>query len=132
MLREHHDNLIKLERHLDALPADYQHFDMWFYNSEVPTPCIINTKCGAVACAVGHGPAAGIPVVGDEGWNEYCERVFGVNGDNDSDEYRYLFAGTWACHDNTPQGAAARIRKYLALGGKAPDGWTYTDQEKTA
>lgn len=128
MLKKHRENLIKLERHLAALPADYQHFDMWRYNSKSGNRArVIDTDCGAVGCAVGHGPAAGVRVRGDLSWDDYCTRVFGV--ERYSAPFEYLFDARWKHHDNTPQGAAARIRKYIALGGKAPDGWTY-EKEK--
>lgn len=69
--------------------------------------------CGAVGCAVGHGPYAGIPVgVNDHTWDMYCERVFGV----DEDEWDWCFSSMWRFVDNTPQGAAKRIYFMLERG----------------
>lgn len=72
--------------------------------------------CGSVGCAIGHGPYAGIPKAAEEAWAEYTERVF----DLDMNELRWCFSGLWAKYDNTPQGAAKRIR-YLLEHGAPPD-----------
>lgn len=131
MFKKHRDNLEKLATHLDALPVDYEHFDMRDYNalggsSEWPNRQSLDIRqrsydCGTVACAVGHGPAAGIRVYGDQSWSEYAYRVFGM--DRFSDAFEYLFGSTWRVYDNTPQGAAERIRTYLKLNGNTPRLW---------
>ena len=133
-------NLRKLANFLLSLPEDYRHFDMetYYYNpdqsdsSEVgemlAASHLLNSPCGTIACALGHGPAAGIPVHDfDEEWIDYCERAFGVNyipwdehtnmsehvlavtADPMIDPYEYMFGGHWADVDNTPHGAARRI-----------------------
>jgi hypothetical protein len=86
--------------------------------------------CGAVACAVGHGPAAGIPPAEDANWNAYCERVFGLVVHHQP--WKWCFGPAWAGYDNTPQGAAARIR-YLLARGCAPHqfahpGWRWLSE----
>jgi hypothetical protein len=134
MKKKHKDNLLKLADYLDALPADYKEFDMRDYNT-VKADTLSGTRsldpnkrrygCGTAACALGHGPAAGIRVYGDWCWDDYCKRVFGIDRDfrRNTDEFDYLFGSTWTQYDNTPHGAAARIRTYVELGGKTPDGW---------
>lgn len=67
-------------------------------------------ECGASACAVGHGPMAGIEPLENEYWFIYCNRVF-TGGNNDA--YKFLFSRKWVDCDNTALGAAARIRYFL-------------------
>lgn len=138
MIAKHKANLLKLADYLEKLPDDYEQFDMseymltrdgdyWenFGPDERSKPV-----CGTVACAVGHGPAAGIRVYGDTDWADYADRVFGEFED-DLFGWDYLFSRSWQYTDNTPKGAAARIRTYVALG-RTPDGWTYEDAKVMA
>lgn len=141
MLKKHRTNLTKLADYLAALPADYKHFDMTDYNrakrGDGSSALYIQHRrydCGTVACAVGHAPAAGIRVWGDMGWNSYCTRVFGIDRWDQYDTFEYMFGAEWVHYDNTPQGAAARIRTYLESGVPADwkkqretDDATYTD-----
>ena len=133
MKKKHRDNLLKLAAYLETLPDDYEQFDMseymmkqdgkyWeaVYVHELP-----KNDCGTVACAVGHGPAAGIRVYGDIDWESYSDRVFGEFED-DYFGWDYMFSASWSCSDNTPKGAAARIRTYVTLG-HTPDGWSFED-----
>ena len=132
MKKKHRDNLAKLADYLAALPADYEHFDMDDYNRDrregSRRHLYIQDRrygCGTVACAVGHGPAAGIRVYGDAVWASYCRRVFGI-GRNDgrggvNETFEYLFGSAWTQYDNTPQGAAERIRTFLDSG--VPADW---------
>jgi hypothetical protein len=91
-------------------------------------------NCGSAACAVGHGPAAGVRLLSSEieswsgyrnqkmykiAWNDYCERAFGVDARCSDEEFEFLFQSSWVRIDNTPHGAAARIRYLLDNG--APD-----------
>lgn len=83
-------------------------------------------SCGSHMCIIGD-----LPVIGGEFrvrpdefecytpykvvyWNEYSERVTGL--DHCSDEWNYLFGGEWVYVDNTPKGAAARIRYFIKNG----------------
>lgn len=120
------ENLTKLAAYLESLPADYQHFDMGvFYHrddydtikaeleyAEDPTAV---THCGTAACALGHGPAAGIAptrVTGTVGidWSAYGLKFI---DQDDTATYEFLFSGHWDQIDNTLRGAAARIRYVL-------------------
>jgi hypothetical protein len=142
-------NLAKLANYLDTLPDDYPHFEMATYlyhqgpHSYNPERALAEGKddvylndCGTVACMVGHGPAAGIPIdrerdiYEEHEWNEKeTELVFvkRVNWDSyvereliaGTDEvnwslFSFLFGGIWTHRDNTPRGGAARIRYALA------------------
>lgn len=116
-------NLEKLAAYLESLPADYQHFGMATFCenhgmtfervNHAPEP----TDCGTVACAVGHGPAAGLPAIEDdegmgEDWYDYSDRVFELT----DPEWMWCFCGAWKATDNTHQGAAKRIRYMLEHG----------------
>jgi hypothetical protein len=139
MLPEQRQNLLKLADYLDSLPPDYQHFDMLFYTEHFgecefdPDEAAAKglqylENCGTVACAVGHGPAAGVALNSNEkrrlahwgtpgaiAWGEYSRRAFYSR----PSEFAFLFASDWAEFDNHHYGAAARIR-YLLDRGDAP------------
>lgn len=94
--------------------------------SVVAIPEIYN-YCGTTACAVGHGPLAGIPPTKNETWSEYSIRNFGAGWNTDEENKQHLFewcfSGGWNYKDNTPYGAAARIKWFLELG--IPDDYQY-------
>ena len=116
------ENLEKLAAYLEALPADYGHFSMARYyvvneSSRLPYELPDAMSCGTVACAAGHGPAAGIPIDGKEWWSDYCQRVFDLG----LAEWQWCFASDWVDVDDTHHGAAKRIRYFLAEG--LPTDW---------
>ena len=81
----------------------------------------VYSHCGTVACAAGHGPMAGIEAKPHESWTAYTDRVFGtkINGhfsEKDMYSWHWMFGAVWTKIDNTPKGAAARIRRYLDRG----------------
>lgn len=78
--------------------------------------------CGAVGCAMGHGPYAGINKMRKEDFLTYTRRVFGVNYFDDT--YLYIFSGDWGQYDNTNRGAARRILRYLSHDCTVPPGFT--------
>ena len=123
------DNLLKLAIYLEKLPTDYQHFDMGGYydryhnlTPEQQVDYALNNggvdklNCGTVACAVGHGPAAGLLMTPSQVygrfplWESYCCETF---VDIDTSEFEWMFGGRWGDVDNTPHGAAKRIRYIL-------------------
>lgn len=77
----------------------------------------VYNHCGTVACAVGHGPLAGIPMKKGEGWSEYSYRTM-IDKDQPKAvaAWQFLFSSDWADYDNTPHGGAARIRFLIATG----------------
>lgn len=94
-------------------------------------------ECGTVCCAAGSGIKAGIPYGDAEDWYDYSRINFidtdtytpYVAPDNVyisremyllNDPWEWCFSGGWASIDNTPAGAAKRIR-YLIEHGAAPD-----------
>ena len=40
----------------------------------------------------------------------YCERIFQIDEIYDSEQWIFAFSGSWEIADNTPTGAAKRIR----------------------
>ena len=137
MKKKHKDNLLKLAAYLETLPDDYEQFDMSEYMSardgDYGETLDISERskpvCGTVACAVGHGPSAGIRLYGDANWGDYAERVFGYMS---GDSFEYMFGSRWSDIDNTPKGAAKRIRTFLELGCKAPANWEFEREEGAA
>ena len=119
---EQNNNLRKLSKYLKSLPKDYENFGMKdFYNiGDKFRSNLIQDKdniipiepCNTVACAVGHGPSAGIKEIVGEDWVDYLERVF----TEDEDEFEWCFSGLWVDTDNTPAGAAKRIDIMIESG----------------
>ncbi len=116
-------NLRKLATFLMALPEDYDKFDMNLYcfnekvssSAEADESIALLNECGTVACALGHGPLAGIPAGKRETWETYAERCF-TGSDIDENFFRFLFSGSWEIRDNSPYGAGQRILYYLEHG----------------
>jgi hypothetical protein len=137
--------LEKLAAYLEGLPEDYRHFNMGVYVHSGSLEAEVNyalcnggvASCGTVACALGHGPAAGILVpprfisghrggVRTVNWPAYGDIFVGDDCQRDS----WCFDGGWEDDDNSHWGAAARIRllldrdsppgSYLAPGAKWP------------
>ncbi len=109
---EQEANLRKLAAYLLTLPADYPDFEMSDFVQEGSE--FAHLACGTAACAVGHGPMAGIDIEGPELWGVYSERVF-IN-DWGCEAWDWCFAGTWSQYDNTVHGAAKRILLMLEHG----------------
>jgi len=109
-------NLKTLVRYLSELPEDYEHFEMSVYNDDDQSGYGIKTygHCRTAACAVGHGPYAGIPKHDEEDFEDYSNRCF--VGDVGSAEWSWCFSDTWSKVDNTPHGAAKRIQYMLDHG----------------
>ena len=117
-------NLEKLANYLISLPEDYEHFSMesFYYLKGVNDftlpglraekdykELIKLNKCGTVACAVGHGPAAGIPLRNFKSWWSYSNKSF----TNDNKEWEWCFGGGWYIVDDTARGAGVRIKALL-------------------
>lgn len=124
-------NLAKLAAYLWTLPANYPDFEMSDFVSGISFDDVEANYahvCGTAACAVGHGPKAGITPLQDERWREYSERVFiscdpDAHDDEDNEgPWEWCFGAGWAWRDNTVHGAAARIEWMLAHG--VPTNWS--------
>lgn len=113
------ENLRTLAKYLRE-KVDPQRFDMadYCYKGSIHNEVYLPSEhtCGTAACAVGHGPMAGIG--GDlnqyKSWVSYTHVNFIPAGQDRSSEW--LFSGCWDEHDNTPEGAADRIDTFLRSG----------------
>lgn len=139
--------LDKLATYLESLPKRYRHFGMAeFVGGVADGDALIRyaaenggvTSCGTVACAVGHGPAAGVlaplSVVKKfqkarciferaDGWFAYARLFVGPETGCKS-AFEWCFGGSWVSHDDGHRGAAARIR-YLLDQGSPPQGFLF-------
>jgi hypothetical protein len=135
MEAKHKENLLKLARYLWDLPENYAHFDMEYYFNVAgalrpPRSGELPTGCGTVACAVGHGPAAGIKPSDYVGWRHYTSEAFGARVLDPV--WEWCFDARWSRKDNTPRGAAKRIF-YMLENGAPPSVWnleSYANQER--
>jgi hypothetical protein len=138
-------NLEKLADYLESLPRNYKHFDMGDYAQHTgdhdfdgktfeqafhADPLNTVKDCGTVACAVGHGPAAGIPLAkahltkdGDGDWDIDWDSYAANFTPSHTDAWNWMFGSSWEDEDNHHFGAAARILYYLDKG--VPAGFSY-------
>ena len=86
----------------------------------------VYNHCGTTACAVGHGPLAGIPMLKGEEWGEYELRVFGVGQYKHQEAWGFMFSSFWDRDklNNTAKGTAARI-DYFLKQGDVPSEFSY-------
>lgn len=131
---ERRANLVKLARFLYTEPIEAERFDMDHF-SVLKTddgqvfrcvgPMHQGSACGAVCCAIGWGPSAGIAADGEFGWWSYCDRNFiEIPEDEEPEtvvEWCWCFDTGWAGADNTAKGAAKRILWLLLFG--VPSDW---------
>lgn len=123
-------NLATLAAYLAALPADYDGFGMRNY-AKIPGRGVViypreATQCGTVCCAAGHGPAAGIVPGERESWADYVDRAF-IDEIDDEEAWNWCFHHAWSSVDDTPHGAAQRIRYLLEHG--VPEDFSYPEPE---
>ena len=134
----HKANLEKLATYLENLPDDYEHFDMelfyWRGGFVLPDQdAIAPQSCGAVACAIGHGPAAGVPVPeGIDDWFVYCFRSFGISLDDFSspeqfEAGQFAFDEFWAGTSQPKAKHAAQRIRILLEHGEPPSDWSFDD-----
>lgn len=112
-------NCRKLAAYLRTLPADYPDFEMSDFVQGGDYDHA-HVACGTAACAVGHGPGAGIKPLKSEGWFDYSSRCFIT--DIESEAWDWCFHGRWSVVDNTAHGAAARI-EYMLNHGLPDSAW---------
>ena len=115
---EQEANLLALADFLDTDPAD---FDMWTFAKKKGEILQVDEpiECGTVCCAVGYSAVIFpeklkefLKTHLDPDWMDYGDYVFGNLGIG----WDWLFSGSWSAVDNTPKGAAKRIRDYVKNG----------------
>ena len=129
------ENLLKLAKFLDELPEDYKHFDMskWL-TSDTYELCpdeiedVDIKACGYAACAIGHAPQA-LELTTEQAWecptwSNFIEVYFGI----DHHAEQFMFGAGWSDIDDTPKGAAKRIRYFLENG--VPDTFGFVTDER--
>ena len=125
-------NLSKLADYLETEVKQKQ-FDMDLYRSdEVGRMCDFRSyhDCGTVGCALGWAPfVEGLEPIDQEFDDDhymgvslifasYQRRVFDLS----TIAWEWCFSDEWRSYDNTPKGAAKRIR-YFVEHGQVPFGW---------
>ena len=113
-------NLELLADYLEKLPSDYDKFEMrdWFNDGHFdlfPDDVVEDyNDCGFAACAVGHCVFVdGLPKPNkNESWGRYAVRIFDI--ELGGEHFDWCFSSHWFDFDNTPLGAAKRIRYLIA------------------
>ena len=129
------ENLLKLADYLEKRVTQEQ-FDMSCYRAELADLCHATDfysthDCGSVGCALGWSPfVKGLEPIDDDyifdrhtslkelAFRRYSLRVFELT----AVEWKWCFSADWVDIDNTPSGAARRIR-CLVYQGEVPLGW---------
>lgn len=119
------DNLLKMADYIENVPQDA--FNMGFYR----TGNEHKHNCDSIGCIIGHcvilDSFTNIPFYHDV-FGIYCidfdlwsQQYTGIRSYSMS--WRYLFSPEWSYRptDNTPKGAAKRIRYYVKNG--LPENW---------
>tara|TARA_Y100001963_G_scaffold17759_1_gene21947 strand:+ start:37209 stop:37661 length:453 start_codon:yes stop_codon:yes gene_type:complete len=123
-------NLLKLADYLENHVTQDQ-FNMEHFRSDHSGYCEAFRSlenCGTVGCALGWAPFASKdmepveddffsdPSINSLMWETYCKRVMGFKFE--SPNYMWCFAEEWGSSyiDNTPKGAALRIREMVKKG----------------
>ena len=131
---EQRANLEKLATFLEESPlvivGDYKFLDDNSFGHNLFNMGLywMSGECNTVGCALGWGAKAGIgdPKLIDSAlydnafWPDYAHQTYGVGGryafEYTHPTYLWCFAGRWLHVDNTPGGAATRIRYMLEHG----------------
>jgi hypothetical protein len=116
------ENLIRMADYIETVPQEK--FDMSeFRNDYWNTKYMVEPKCNSVGCIIGH-----CTILDDKdlprNWSEdidFAEWSQKFIGTDDDSVWEYLFDANWRDTDNTPTGAAKRIRYYVANG--LPENW---------
>jgi len=112
------ENLSSMADYIETIPQEK--FDMNTYRRGES----VKHACGSVGCILGHCTILDerpLPVdyYADIAFASWSLEFTGLNPN--SDEWDYLFSSFWTYGDNTPTGAAKRIRHFLEKG--LPQDW---------
>lgn len=124
---EHRERLAALADLLDTVEPDRFDMDDWYIDGgdgghDPHEATHLPHQCDTTGCALGWAVTL-FPPLGDEDFYAFGQRVFGLIGVPGQSEsaFRWLFDYRWESVDNTPRGAAARIRYMLEHG--LPEDW---------
>lgn len=119
LTEEQEANLRKLSAFLKTVPDNSEHFNMasffWHPVVGVMYGDVTNDsyECGTVACAAGHGPAAGCGAKqrGESWWSYVNRTFFEYHQPGNKDLFAYLFSDGWTHFPGreTARAAARRI-----------------------
>lgn len=116
------ENLLRMADHIEKVPQEM--FDMDIFRSGSLNP----RECKSVGCVIGHCTILDTEKNigkfryswGGINFFEWSKGFTGINDEAD-DIWQYLFGEIWVFSDNTPAGAAARIRYFVENG--LPETW---------
>lgn len=114
------ENLLRMADYIETIPQEQFGMGMYRMGIEVTT----TQKCGTVGCVIGHCTILDTPenfkrfkragLRGTMDFKNWSREFTGITAF--SDTWNYLFSGNWEKIDNTPQGAAKRIREVVEHG----------------
>ena len=106
-------NLNRMADYIETIPQEK--FNMATYR----TGELLKHECDTVGCVLGHCTILDkrpLPILRSGNINFYAWSIKFTGLGPFSNEWRYLFASGWGAVDNTPIGAANRIRHFLEKG----------------
>jgi len=115
-------NMKRFLTYLEALPENYEHFDMYQYCNKHDDPHDLLAyrgseplECGHVLCLAGHmAMCSDLPAPMEmEAWSRYSCRVMGLLK-IDSGVWTFLFDSAWKTFDNSLSGAIGRLKAVIA------------------
>ncbi|MBC2806588.1 hypothetical protein C3Y94_025900 [Rhizobium ruizarguesonis] len=115
------ENLTILANFLDTVPTTQFGMEAFAVDEHGEKLDFVVQECATVACAVGWGPRAGIWDKEAKSWYDYGDRVFNLHPGSPS--WIWCFGGAWVDVDDTPTGAAKRIRYLIENGAPPTDAW---------
>jgi len=114
------ENLKLMADYIETISQD--RFDMGKFR----TGELVKHECGSVGCVIGHctildkNPLR-LDLDGHIDFDAWSFDFTGLDSFYDNDKWQYLFSCEWETVDNTPAGAAKRIRYFLENG--LPKNW---------
>lgn len=112
------ENLLKMADYIETVPQEK-------FGMELCRSGYENTpECTSIGCIIGHCTVLDtepLPRYSDGGIDFYKWSKSFIGIGSWTNDWDYLFASSWAMIDNTPTGAAKRIRHYVENG--LPENW---------
>ncbi len=110
------ENLLKMADYIETIPQEQFNMGTFRFNDKC-----VNPECNSVGCIIGHCTILDAEnvinnfmkpsnIINFQAWSE---EFTGIKGNN---TWEYLFSSEWLTSDNTPTGAAKRIRYVVEHG----------------